>query len=108
MIALPLADTHSPPVRVMALHALAYCQRLCVRCSLAPACLPEEVRQERQPERDPVRLFPADRDPGIPEELQSQSRRRRPPQDRFNALLSFGYGLLHTAVMRGILAAGLE
>jgi CRISPR-associated protein Cas1 len=36
--------------------------RLCARCSLAPVCLPEEVRQEREPERDPVRLFPADRD----------------------------------------------
>ena len=36
--------------------------RLCARCSLAPVCLPEEVRQERQPERDPVRLFPPDRD----------------------------------------------
>jgi CRISPR-associated protein Cas1 len=28
--------------------------------------------------------------------------------DRFNALLSYGYGLLHTAVMRAVLAAGLE
>ena len=28
MIPLPLADTHAPPVRVMALHALGYCQRL--------------------------------------------------------------------------------
>src|SRR5260370_30457294 len=28
MIAVPLADTHSPPLRVMALHALAYCPRL--------------------------------------------------------------------------------
>ena len=37
-------------------------ERLCARCSLAPVCLPEEVRQERQPERDPVRLFPPDRD----------------------------------------------
>jgi CRISPR-associated protein Cas1 len=36
--------------------------RLCTRCSLAPVCLPEEVRQDRQPERDPVRLFPPDRD----------------------------------------------
>ncbi len=36
--------------------------RLCGRCSLAPVCLPEEVRRERQPERDPVRLFPPDRD----------------------------------------------
>src|SRR5207249_6733935 len=31
-------------------------------CSLAPVCLPEEVRQEREPEHDPVRLFPPDRD----------------------------------------------
>src|SRR5271165_2642033 len=28
MIALPLTDAHEPPVRVMALHALAYCPRL--------------------------------------------------------------------------------
>ena len=28
MIPLPLLDSHAPPVRVMALHALAYCQRL--------------------------------------------------------------------------------
>lgn len=37
-------------------------ERLCARCSLAPVCLPEEVRHDRQPERDPVRLFPPDRD----------------------------------------------
>jgi CRISPR-associated protein Cas1 len=37
-------------------------ERLCARCSLAPVCLPEEVRHERRPERDPVRLFPPDRD----------------------------------------------
>src|SRR4051794_9872397 len=28
MIALPILDSHVPPVRVMALHALAYCPRL--------------------------------------------------------------------------------
>src|SRR5712691_5169469 len=28
MLALPLLDSHAPPVRVMALHALAYCPRL--------------------------------------------------------------------------------
>src|SRR3954454_4720289 len=28
MIPLPVADSHSPLVRVMALHALAYCERL--------------------------------------------------------------------------------
>ncbi len=37
-------------------------ERLCRHCSLAPVCLPEEVRQEREPERDPLRLFPADHD----------------------------------------------
>ncbi|HEX3314876.1 MAG TPA: type I-MYXAN CRISPR-associated endonuclease Cas1, partial [Gemmataceae bacterium] len=44
----------------------------------------------------------------VPDELRWTSRNRRPPQDRFNALLSFGYGLLHTAVMQAILATGLE
>ncbi len=44
----------------------------------------------------------------VPEELRMVTRNRRPPLDRFNALLSFGYGLLHTAVMRGVLATGLE
>src|SRR5262249_37898754 len=28
MISLPVVDSHAPPVRVMALHALAYCPRL--------------------------------------------------------------------------------
>jgi CRISPR-associated protein Cas1 len=46
--------------------------------------------------------------PSVPETLRYATRSRRPPLDRFNALLGFGYGLLHTAVMRSILAAGLE
>ena len=44
----------------------------------------------------------------VPEELRPGTRSRRPPLDRFNAVLSFGYGLLHTAVMRAVLATGLE
>jgi CRISPR-associated protein Cas1 len=44
----------------------------------------------------------------VPDELRWAARNRRPPLDRFNALLSFGYGLLHTAVMRAVLASGLE
>jgi CRISPR-associated protein Cas1 len=40
--------------------------------------------------------------------MRSVNRSRRPPLDRFNALLSYGYGLLHTAVMRAVLATGLE
>ncbi len=46
--------------------------------------------------------------PSVPEALRYTTRNRRPPLDRFNALLGFGYGLLHTAVMRAVLAAGLE
>jgi len=46
--------------------------------------------------------------PQVAEELRSGERNRRPPLDRFNALLSYGYGLLHTAVMRAVLAVGLE
>ena len=44
----------------------------------------------------------------VPESLRYTTRNRRPPLDRFNALLGFGYGLLHTAVMRAVLASGLE
>jgi len=41
-------------------------------------------------------------------EFRFDQRNRRPPRDRFNALLSFGYGLLHTGVMRAVLAVGLN
>ncbi|HLN30227.1 MAG TPA: type I-MYXAN CRISPR-associated endonuclease Cas1 [Gemmataceae bacterium] len=44
----------------------------------------------------------------VPAEFRWTERNRRPPRDRFNAILSFGYGLLHTGVMRAILAVGLE
>jgi CRISP-associated protein Cas1 len=48
------ATTERPPVTEN--------EKLCVRCSLAPVCLPEEVRQSEDPEREPLRLFPPDRD----------------------------------------------
>ena len=44
----------------------------------------------------------------VPESLRYVGRSRRPPADRLSAALNFGYGLLQTAVMRAILAAGLE
>ncbi|QDU61039.1 CRISPR-associated protein Cas4/endonuclease Cas1 fusion [Planctomycetes bacterium Pan216] len=44
----------------------------------------------------------------VPVEFRSARRSRRPPLDRLNALLSFGYGLLHTAVLQALLASGLE
>ena len=44
----------------------------------------------------------------VHDDLRSDNRSRRPPRDRVNACLSYGYGLLHTAVMSAILASGLE
>jgi CRISP-associated protein Cas1 len=37
-------------------------ERLCLRCSLAPVCLPEEERLARDAGWEPVRLFPGDTD----------------------------------------------
>ncbi|MEW5859233.1 MAG: type I-MYXAN CRISPR-associated endonuclease Cas1 [Cyanobacteriota bacterium] len=45
---------------------------------------------------------------GVPPELRFDHRNRRPPKDRFNALLSFGYALLIKDVMNAILTVGLE
>lgn len=43
-----------------------------------------------------------------PNELRFTTRSRRPPRDRVNALLSFGYALLLKDVMNAILTVGLE
>ncbi|MFN4195425.1 MAG: type I-MYXAN CRISPR-associated endonuclease Cas1 [Thermosynechococcus sp.] len=189
-------------------------ERLCLNCSLAPVCLPEEARLARDPERLPLRLFPRDDEREIihvtvdravikragqqlriaiddepeqklpakllvncrgqsqrrlllrrqrnhqdalpalqeittqmeqllndishadslealrgiegslaalyfsglpyllgdqvPKELRFNGRNRRPPRDRFNALLSFGYSLLLKDLMNAILTVGLE
>jgi CRISPR-associated protein Cas1 len=40
--------------------------------------------------------------------LRPDGRNRRPPRDRFNALLSFGYALLYQNVLQAALAVGLE
>ncbi len=37
-------------------------ERLCEKCSLAPVCLPEEVRQHQDSAHKPIRLFPPERD----------------------------------------------
>lgn len=44
----------------------------------------------------------------VPPELHFSGRNRRPPKDRFNALLSFGYSLLLKDVMNSIITVGLE
>lgn len=43
-----------------------------------------------------------------PELMKFSGRNRRPPKDRFNALLGFGYALLLKEVMNAILSIGLE
>lgn len=45
---------------------------------------------------------------GVPEEMKPNGRSRRPPRDRFNALLGFGYALLYQNVLQAVLAVGLE
>ncbi|WP_239651640.1 type I-MYXAN CRISPR-associated endonuclease Cas1 [Neosynechococcus sphagnicola] len=45
---------------------------------------------------------------GVSPQLKFEHRNRRPPRDRFNALLSFGYALLLKDVMNAILTVGLE
>ena len=44
----------------------------------------------------------------LDDRLRFNGRNRRPPRDCFNAVLSFGYALLHRDVMQSILAVGLE
>ncbi len=44
----------------------------------------------------------------VPMMLVPQGRSKHPPKDRFNALLSFGYGMLFGFVHRSALAVGLE
>lgn len=46
--------------------------------------------------------------PDVGDEMKPSGRSRRPPQDRFNALLSFGYGMLYKDVQSAILRVGLE
>lgn len=47
-------STRRPPV--------ASDPRLCIHCSLAPVCLPEEERLARDPQWEPLRLFPEEVD----------------------------------------------
>jgi CRISPR-associated protein Cas1 len=44
----------------------------------------------------------------VSDSLKPDGRSRRPPRDRFNSLLGFGYALLYRSVLHSILAVGLE
>jgi CRISPR-associated protein Cas1 len=45
---------------------------------------------------------------GVDASLELDGRTRRPPKDRFNALLSFGYSLLYSSVLQAVTSVGLE
>lgn len=53
-------------------------------------------------------LLPSLLNDKVPADLRPTGRSRRPPLDPFNALLSFGYGLLYRQVLQSILLVGLE
>ena len=44
----------------------------------------------------------------LDDRLRFSGRNRRPPRDRINALLNFGYALLYRDVLQAIIAVGLE
>ncbi|HKP47536.1 MAG TPA: type I-MYXAN CRISPR-associated endonuclease Cas1 [Pyrinomonadaceae bacterium] len=52
--------------------------------------------------------LPALIDEGVDEQMKPDGRSRRPPRDRFNALIGFGYALLLKDVMSAILIVGLD
>jgi CRISPR-associated protein Cas1 len=52
--------------------------------------------------------LPALIDQGVDERMKPDGRSRRPPRDRFNALIGFGYALLLKDVMSAILVVGLD
>lgn len=58
--------------------------------------------------REYFALLPALLTEDTPDALLPSGRSRRPPRDRFNALLSFGYALLYRTVLQAALAVGLE
>ena len=53
-------------------------------------------------------VLPALIDDGVDERMKPDGRSRRPPRDRFNALIGFGYALLLKDVMSAILVVGLD
>lgn len=52
--------------------------------------------------------LPALLSPAVPQEMRFATRTRRPPKDRFSALLNFAYALLYARVLQSVLSVGLE
>jgi CRISPR-associated protein Cas1 len=52
--------------------------------------------------------IPALIDDGLDERMKPDGRSRRPPRDRFNAMIGFGYALLLKDIMSAIMVVGLD
>ncbi len=83
-----------------------------IRAALRAIAYAEGIDSIRGHEGDAGRAYfsalPGLLRPDIDARLQFSGRNRRPPKDRFNALLSFGYALLYRDVMQALLSVGLE
>lgn len=83
-----------------------------IRHALRAASYAEGIDSLRGHEGDAGRHYfsglPALLRDDLDERFRFAGRNRRPPQDRINALLSFGYALLYRDVLQAIMAVGLE
>lgn len=83
-----------------------------IRNALRAASYAEGIDSLRGHEGDAGRHYfsglPALLREDLDERFHFHGRNRRPPRDRLNALLSFGYALLYRDVLQAILAVGLE
>lgn len=83
-----------------------------IRASLKDISLAEGIDSIRGLEGTSARVYfslmPKLLGKEIPDEMIPSGRSRRPPKDRFNALLSFGYSMLYRTVLQSIVAVGLE
>lgn len=77
--------------------------------SIAKADSPDSIRgYEGMAGKAYFALLPALIRPEVPDSLRLAGRNRRPPKDRFNALLSFGYSLLYQAILQAVMVVGLD
>jgi CRISP-associated protein Cas1 len=83
-----------------------------IRRALTAASRAEGIDSLRGHEGDAGRHYfsalPALLRSDLEERFRFDGRNRRPPRDRVNALLSFGYSLLYRDVLQSILSVGLE
>jgi len=69
----------------------------------------DEIRgHEGMAAREWFKALPALFSEKVSKDMRPHGRSRRPPRDRFNALLSFGYSILYQAVLQAVMVVGLE